>query len=166
MPQDSYDNINSKEIGIDSAQEDFVDLIEATKDLKISLDKFTTALEKIQNSGRPIPVPTYSSKVAAKTKEVVTLGSKYSYFYNENFSKGNQLHGFKVDDIIKVENTIKSDGFIIPDAYKYGKVTRFNDRYVFFNIKYLRSNTWYSYEAWRAPHNISHAPYHKWNDGN
>lgn len=166
MPQDSNNNIISKENGIDSAQDDLAGLIEATEDLKISLDNFTTALEKVQRSSSSEPDFTYSSKVAGQAAKVVTLASKYSYFNQEPFENVDQKFGFKVNDIIKVENILRSDGYVVPDKYKYGKVTHFNDTYVFFNIKYFKDRTWYSYEAWRAPHNISHAPSHKWKHGN
>lgn len=166
MPQDPLDNINSKEKRTDSAQEDFAALIEATKDLKISLDNFTVALEKVHRSKSSIPDPTYSSNVAGQAATVVKLASKYSYFHEGPFTSIEQKHGFRVNEIIKVKNVIKSDGYVIPEEEKYGKVTRFNDKYVFFNINYFKDNVWYSYEAWRAPHNISHAPSHKWKHGN
>ena len=159
MPQDRIYNIISKEKGNAISQEDFSELLSATKNLTISLDRFTTALEKVQNSiatQTSVPDSTYSATVARDRKEeVIELPSKFRHFNSDPYLSTQSRFGFKVNDIVKVDNDLVSEGYRIPEKHKYGKVTRFTKRYVFFKVKYYRGDICYSYEAWRASHNLT-----------
>ena len=151
--------------------------------MRISLDRFQTALEKVKKSSakkpkattesgpkpdssrvtfetstESVPKPDFS-KVACKTSlktktAIVDSESKHS---KQSSVRVESKFGFTIGDRVKVLNIIKSKGFVIPEKYKYGTVTHFNKRFVFFTIQYLKEDQWHSYEAHREPHNLSHA---------
>ena len=159
-PRPTIYNIISKEKGNAISQEDFSELLSATKNLSISLDRFTAALEKVQTATQDtqdsVPEATYSATAAGiPKKEVIELPSKFRNFNSDPYLSVKSRFGFSVNDIVKVENDLISEGYRIPNEFKFGTVTRFTKRFVFFKIKYQRGNYWYCYEAWRASHNLS-----------
>ena len=156
MPQDLNHNINSKEKNLspDRSDSDIDDLIQASEQLRLSLSNFGTTLQRVsENSSAKNSVPgsTYrnpkSTKDNSKSSKASFVGSKADFPLKSKF-------GFTVGDTVQVLNVIKADGYIIPEEYKFGVVTRFNKRFVYFDIRYSKNGNWLSYEAYREPKNL------------
>ena len=153
MPEDSNSNINSKEniSSSNHSDSDIEELIQASQQLRISLLNFESTLNKISRTSAAqtsVPAPTYVDTKAVNKIPIST---------NPSPVKSNPLEtrfGFTIGDTVQILNPIKNNGYLIPEQYKYGVITRFNKRFVYFDIKYLKGNNWTSYEAYREPKNL------------
>ena len=153
MPQDSNSNINSKEKISSSNHSDseIAELIQASQQLRISLLKFESTLNKISRTSAA------QTSVPASTYVDTKAENKIPISINPSTVKSNTLEtkfGFTVGDTVQILNPIKNNGYLIPERYRYGVVTRFNKRFVYFDIKYLKGSNWISYEAYREPKNL------------
>ena len=105
----------------------------AIKNLSISLDRFTTTLEKVEKvaaNQRSVPEATYSATVEKDPKEeIIELPSKFRQFNSDPYLNVQSRFGLSVNDIVKVDNVLVSEGYRIPEEYKYSKVTRFTRIY-------------------------------------
>ena len=174
MPRDAINsNITSKENTIDRS--DIDDIIKAGRALRISVDNFVSALERFSDKIDNASVPPVSDTTAEKpdtvgsaiphdfflsedkTSEENQQGSDYS---RRNHGKNkpstvSKRFGVKVGDIVRVDNTVKIGNYVVPVEYRYGKVTHFNKRFVFFDLRHKRGDKWYTEKVWRESKNLS-----------
>ena len=174
MPRDSiYSNITSKE-NIDRS--DIDDIIKASRALTISLDNFVSALERFTDKVDKATVPPGSNTAAEKPdnvgsgipydfplpdKKVNEENQQGSTYARRNQGKNKQQitvterFGIKINDLVRVDNIVKIRNYVVPVEYRYGKVTHFNKRFVFVDLKYKRGDTWYTEKVWREAKNLS-----------
>ena len=179
MPRETInDNINSKENNLDRS--DIDDIINASRALSISVQNFVSAFEKFSdkfdnvseatksdtttasptNIGSSIPydllpfdkqtsqqVPRYSKSNHGKARKQVAE-------QDQKQNKRQEKWGIRVGDIVQVLNDLKVRGYVIPEQYKYGKVTHFNKRFVFFELRYKIGEDWYTEPCWREHQNL------------
>ena len=174
MPSETtYSNIISKENNPDRS--DIADLIKAGKELHISgkelqtsVNKFVTALEKFTNVATAVESstvePAATAPAAVKSSgDLISFDEpprrptrfKYDEPPSKPYTGPKTKWGIAVDDIVKVQNNLKINNRNIPDKFKFGKVTRFNKRFVFFDVRYKVGNEWFTDEVWREPHNLA-----------
>ena len=172
MPQDILYNINSKENYDSPDRTDIDDLVEAGKALRISLDNFIQTLERLSISQKPPePSPTTSNPTyvplpenyvpISKPFSIPTPPALLELRKNRPRQHLRSLHGYKIGDIVKVQNKLARNGYEIPDKHKVGEVVRFNKRFVYFDIVYplpdprnSKNVIWHAYEAYRQPENL------------
>ena len=170
MPKDKINNnINSKENNLDRS--DIDDIIKASRALSISLQNFVSAFEKFSDKLENVSEATKSNTTTASTTN--TESSSQTSQQVPSYSKSNhgkarkqaaeqdqkknkrqERWGIRVGDIVQVLNEIKIRGYVIPEKYKYGKVTHFNKRFVFFELRYKIGEDWYSESCWREHQNL------------
>ena len=175
MPRDSINsNITSKENTIDRS--DIDEIIEASRALRISLDNFVSALERFSdkvdntteaagsdtaaekpdNVGSAIPYDFLlpDNKVNEKNQQASNY-SRRNHGKNQQQSIVTERFGIKINDIVRINNIVKIGNYVVPIEYRYGKVTRFNKRFVFFDLKHKRGEKWHTEHVWREHKNLS-----------
>ena len=104
---------------------------------------------------QPSTVPSYSKLNHGKAQRVNKTLSEEQEQDQQKEATVQQKWGIRINDIVQVQNTLIIRGYTIPAKYKYGKVTHFNKRFVFFDVKYKRGNIWYTEPCWREHQNLA-----------